>query len=214
MALSSSPCADLNLSNSSAFFLQSVSRSATNCLSVASPSSVSSRSCEASASFTASSPCRTVFASIAFVIAAISFFFASTKFSYDATRSASCTFNSSSSFCISSRICFIMPTISALCGVFSSPPRKEVNSSRSPISMSTVLDNRRSNDAVFVWRKEADKPFSIAGIALLRASMSEVIWADSLLNWDSCFSRSAVDIEMAFWASSRLDLASARCELS
>mmetsp|Transcript_65798 Transcript_65798/g.189694 ORF Transcript_65798/g.189694 Transcript_65798/m.189694 type:complete len:369 (-) Transcript_65798:223-1329(-) len=199
----------VNLIHSSFFWTQALLNCTRNFESSTNPCCASSSSFAKVAFWTANSPERPVFSSIARVAAEISFFFAETRLSVVAIAFCSSATMSFSCWSISSPICFKMPKISPLWGSYSelsSPPwpcvKKLVSMSRSAPFMSNESDNRFNTFAALVWRKPV-LPFSTAAMACLRALMFAWRFVDSLSNASFCFVRKAKAPSRACWEFSR-----------
>mmetsp|Transcript_24653 Transcript_24653/g.54198 ORF Transcript_24653/g.54198 Transcript_24653/m.54198 type:complete len:219 (+) Transcript_24653:1256-1912(+) len=123
-------------SYSCAFVLQVLANSAEYPSFSSNVVSVSRRSFFSVVIFTARSPCRSVFSSIAACAAPISLFLADTKPLKLATASFSVSVISASLFSISSFIVFKMPMISPDCGESAFPCRKATTLARSSSMMS------------------------------------------------------------------------------
>mmetsp|Transcript_19773 Transcript_19773/g.43902 ORF Transcript_19773/g.43902 Transcript_19773/m.43902 type:complete len:322 (+) Transcript_19773:344-1309(+) len=208
IATSSVARAALEASWSLAVCSQSCLRPARNFSSASLVSIVSFRSFFSVTTFTARSPARPVFSSMAWVEAAISLFFAATIPLWAVADSFSALVISPRLASISSFIVFRIPTICPEAGAYSEVPCRKACSSDfwpsvSCIDTSAILD---SWDPAWVCKKDPAIPFSIAGIASLRAPM--LAFKSPLSAEKSEFSLDRMEV-----ASSMADLAAERSSL-
>mmetsp|Transcript_33141 Transcript_33141/g.79917 ORF Transcript_33141/g.79917 Transcript_33141/m.79917 type:complete len:344 (+) Transcript_33141:750-1781(+) len=186
MARSSSARVAFTSSYSLALVLQFLDSSSEYPVSSSSWVWVSSRSFLRVVSFTLISPARSVFSSMASVAAAISFFLAATSSSKFLADSVSVPVISSRVFSFSSFMVLRIPTTSPLEGWDAVPWKKAVTVALSSSLRSCIFPIADSTVEASGVCRNPIIPFSIAGMALPRASIIPLMLAES--SWKAWFS--------------------------